>query len=648
MKKHAKKFNNKENSKTNNSKPFHFKKEVETVLKLTMKPYNEKNYKPFNTPSKVFSLSPIKKNIRHLSTQKDINSNVRENNNNNMQYDKYRKELNMFSDSLRQLKVYFPNNTEIKELEKSIGVMAPARLEHIKLENNLKDQISELDLQIDSFKSTKDVLEAELVDLDKQILDQQLNKEVSLEMEKENNNKLMKDKLIAEMQNQYMIKDKDMKNKKKSLSSSREFQEKYDLFMKREEYLTKQKEKEIEKDIINKKEKKKNIVIQLNGINDNLKDLHKIRNFFLQKLYEHYLIILKDGKDTRNEGLSWVIREIFALDKKVMLSYLPIFLDKLCIKYIFDMTHLNIKITEVENEIKKTKEEFKKVGIINKGDKSIINESIMKNNQQTMDINEITQNYWEKIREIFGKNSKFGKNNHSILKQKGLNNIKEKTPGRSFKKLKTFFNLPFVAGDPNALSIGNQDFYKLNKLLKDGQKQTAKIPDVLKIKDYAKITNNSGYFLNSDEVKKVQNYLSLKSQLNNLRKKKEKMKTNEMTRIFKEFQRNDYENRFNVDKITVISALIGEDNLNSELVKQSKREKKYIDAIMKGRLHMKMKSVDKAMMEKNILGETTSTGLNGINQMVKSMDRFEVKKTIDLDGNKGFHSNHSQNYAMTF
>ncbi len=69
---------------------------------------------------------------------------------------------------------------------------------------------------------------------------------------------------------------------------------------------------------------------------------------------------------------------------------------------------------------------------------------------------------------------------------------------------------------------------------------------------------------------------------------------------------------------------------------------------MKGRMHIKMKSVDKAMMEKNILGETTSTGLNGINQMVKSMDRFEVKKTIDLDGNKGFHSNHSQNYAMTF
>ena len=230
----------------------------------------------------------------------------------------------------------------------------------------------------------------------------------------------------------------------------------------------------------------------------------------------------------------------------------------------------------------------------------------------------------------------------------GKNKSKGKTPSKSFKKLKTFFNLPFVAGDPNALSIGKSEIGNLNKLLKDGQKQNAKIPDVLKIKDYAKIANNSGYFLNSEEVKKVQNYLSLKNQLNNLRKKKEKMKTNEMTRIFKEFQRNDYENRFNVDKITVISALIGEDNLNSELVKQSKREKKYIDAIMKGRLHMKMKSVDKAMMEKNILGENTQPRINGINQMVRSMDRFEVKKTLSLDSNKGFLSNSSQNYAMTF
>ena len=655
MKKNLKRTNFKEYRRSSNSKKFRFKRDVETVLKLTINQNNITPFKAIHSPRKLLSMSPIKNNVKRLSTQKNIDTNIKENNNNNIQFDKYRKELNRFSDSLQQLKTYFPNNAEIKELEKSIGVMAPARLEHIKLENNLKDQIHQIDVQETSLRSQRDLLEAELVSLDKKIMDQQINKEFAIDLEKENNNKLMKDKLLSELQNQYISTDKDKEKddinmspnriRKRTLSSNREFQEKFDLFMKREEYLAKQKEKEIEKDIINTKENKKNVAKKLKVINNNLKDLHKIRNFFLTKLYEHYLNVLKEGSDTRNEGLSWIIREIFALDKKVMLSFMPKFLDKLCIKYIFNMTHLNIKITEVENEIKKTKEQFKKVGIVNKGDEMIVNESIMKANKRQMDMNELTESYWEKIRKTFGNNYKFDKsikNKHSILKKKkDIENNKSPPNSPELAKLrkKSFLDIPFLSGDPNTITTASKDISNINQLLKDGQKQNAKIPNVLKIKDYAKITNNSGYFLNSEEIKKVQYYLSLKAQLNNLRKKKETMKTNEMTRIFKEFQRNDYENRFNIDKTTVISALIGEDNLNSELVKQSKREKKYLEAIMKGRMHIKMKSVDKAMMEKNILGEST-------NKMAKSMDNFE--KNIDIAVyNKAF-SMSSKNYGLTF
>ena len=658
MKKNLKRTNIKEYRRSSNSKKFRFKRDVETVLKLTINQNNITPFKAIHSPRKLLSMSPIKNSVKRLSTQKNIDTNIKENNNNNIQFDKYRKELNRFSDSLQQLKTYFPNNAEIKELEKSIGVMAPARLEHIKLENNLKDQIHQIDVQETSLRSQRDLLEAELVSLDKKIMDQQINKEFAIDLEKENNNKLMKDKLLSEFQNQYISTDKDKEKddinmspnsfnriRKRTLSSNREFQEKFDLFMKREEHLAKQKEKEIEKDIINTKENKKNVAKKLKVINNNLKDLHKIRNFFLTKLYEHYLNVLKEGSDTRNEGLSWIIREIFALDKKVMLSFMPKFLDKLCIKYIFNMTHLNIKITEVENEIKKTKEQFKKVGIINKGDEMIVNESIMKANKRQMDINELTESYWEKIRKTFGNNYKFDKsikNKHSILKKKKeIENNKSPPNSPELAKLrkKSFLDIPFLSGDPNTITSASKDISNINQLLKDGQKQNAKIPNVLKIKDYAKITNNSGYFLNSEEIKKVQYYLSLKAQLNNLRKKKETMKTNEMTRIFKEFQRNDYENRFNIDKTTVISALIGEDNLNSELVKQSKREKKYLEAIMKGRMHIKMKSVDKAMMEKNILGEST-------NKMAKSMDYFE--KNIDIAVyNKAF-SMSSKNYGLTF
>ena len=658
MKKNLKRTNIKEHRRSSNSKKFRFKRDVETVLKLTINQNNITPFKAIHSPRKLLSMSPIKNSVKRLSTQKNIDTNIKENNNNNIQFDKYRKELNRFSDSLQQLKTYFPNNAEIKELEKSIGVMAPARLEHIKLENNLKDQIHQIDAQETSLRSQRDLLEAELVSLDKKIMDQQINKEFAIDLEKENNNKLMKDKLLNELQSQYISTDKDKEKddinmspnsfnriRKRTLSSNREFQEKFDLFMKREEYLAKQKEKEIEKDIINTKENKKNVAKKLKVINNNLKDLHKIRTFFLTKLYEHYLNVLKEGSDTRNEGLSWIIREIFALDKKVMLSFMPKFLDKLCIKYIFNMTHLNIKITEVENEIKKTKEQFKKVGIINKGDEMIVNESIMKVNKRQMDMNELTESYWEKIRKTFGNNYKFDKsikNNHSILKKKkDIENNKSSPNSPELAKLrkKSFLDIPFLSGDPNTITSASKDISNINQLLKDGQKQNAKIPNVLKIKDYAKITNNSGYFLNSEEIKKVQYYLSLKAQLNNLRKKKETMKTNEMTRIFKEFQRNDYENRFNIDKTTVISALIGEDNLNSELVKQSKREKKYLEAIMKGRMHIKMKSVDKAIMEKNILGEST-------NKMAKSMDYFE--KNIDIAVyNKAF-SMSSKNYGLTF
>lgn len=661
MKKNSKKNNQRELNKLNikyaTSRVFRFRKDVETVFKLNMKSDNES---PLNSPKKII-LSPIKLNTKQ-SPKNSLNSESNESNDNinSNQYDKYRKELNKFSDSLRQLKQYFPNNTDIKELEKSIGITAPARLDHIKLENNLKSQIHEIDTQVEALKSKKDMLESQFILTEKKILDHQLNIEVALDMEKENNTKLIKEKLINEFQNQFYSnnkekenkdkenndkenKEKEIKNRRKLLTSSREFQEKFDMFIKREEYLTKQKEKQIEKDILNEKQNKQNIIKKLSKYNNDIKELHKIKNFLVEKLYEHYLNVLKEGKDTRNEGLSWVIREIFSLDKKVMLSFMPLFLDKLCIKYIFEMTHLNIKLTGIENEIKKTKNEFKKVGIIGQGDESIVNQNILKTSQNNMTTNELTQNYWNKIRQMFGKSSSMNK------KEIKLNSIKTNKSAnvkvglnKSIKKLRTFVNIPLFSGDPNSHINQNKTIGNINQLLKDEQKQSSKIPEVLKVKDYTKLTNNTGYFLNSDEIKKIQNYLSLKTQLNNLRKKKETMKTNEMTRIFKEFQRNDYENKFNVDKMTVISALIGEDNLNSELVKQSKREKKYIEAILRGRMHVKMKSVDKAMMEKNLSGDNNE---NPLNKMVKSMNGFEIHKNQENEKNK---FNLSRNYGMTF
>ena len=110
MKKNSKKNNQREINKLNTSRVFRFRKDVETVFKLNMKSDNES---PLNSPKKII-LSPIKLNTKQ-SPKNSLNSESNESNDNinSNQYDKYRKELNKFSDSLRQLKQYFPNNSVI-------------------------------------------------------------------------------------------------------------------------------------------------------------------------------------------------------------------------------------------------------------------------------------------------------------------------------------------------------------------------------------------------------------------------------------------------------------------------------------------------------------------------------------------------------
>jgi hypothetical protein len=57
-----------------------------------------------------------------------------------------------------------------------------------------------------------------------------------------------------------------------------------------------------------------------------------------QVLLAHYHKLLKDGRDTRIEGIIWIIKEILLLGSNVILSHLPNFLDEKCIMYLFNVT----------------------------------------------------------------------------------------------------------------------------------------------------------------------------------------------------------------------------------------------------------------------------------------------------------------------
>ena len=638
MRKKAKRNISQDYFKSNKSNIFHYKKEVETVLKLNLSPYNEsQSFNSINFPS----LSSEKHAMNSMRVDNSINSNILDNirNNTNNEENKYEKDLNKFTNSLKQLKTYYPNNTDLLELEKYAGVKTPTRIEHIKLENNLKEKLLSYEKEENEIRNKKEILENQLLNIDNKIIDQQLNIEVVMGIEKENNNKVIRDKLISKFEEEYNKKEKenDVKGRKKNYTNSKEFQEELDLFMQREEYNTKQKAKEIENDIINNKNEKKEINEKLNLTLENLKNIHKNKNYVIQKLYNHYLNLLHEGKDTRNEGLSWIIREIFNLDKKVMLSYMPEFLDKLCIQYLFSMTHLNVEISEIEKEIKVCKEEFKNFEFTNKRNnflfKNNLNKSRKNNNPKEFidEKNEGMYEYLKKIRQTFcsspnyNRNIKFNNSQPYLFKNSKIHNNKN----ISFKKQKTLLSLPFINGDPNWLAKSNKEVDYTNQLLKDVINDH--IPKILKVKDLAKMTRKSGYFMSGDEIKKVQNYLNLNKKLNNLRKKKENMKFNEMTRIFKEFQRNGYGEKFNIDKISVISALIGEDNVKSELIKQTKREKKYIEEILKGRMHKKILGTDKSASVKNIYAGIQFNELSkrfkglGIFEDIKNNEEYEKR-----------------------
>ena len=460
MKLKTKKYNS-EHNKSSTSNVFHFKKDVETVLKLSFSPNKENELSHIQNNNSLSQNKSIlsKKHIDNNS----INLTISEESNNDNLENKYEKELNKFTHSLKQLKTYYPNNTDLIELEKSAGVKIPTRIEHLKTENKLKQQISSYQTEEQNIKIKKDIIQKELFDLEKRILDLELSLEVVVGFEKENNNKVIRNKLISKFEKEYNKNDEN-KSKKKNISNTKEFQDELDLFLQRQEYNTKLKAKEIENDIIINKNKKKEINKKLNGVIEKLRIIHKNKNFNIDKLYKHYLNLLKDGKDTRNEGLCWIIREIFSLDKKVMLSYMPGFLDKLCIKYLFNMTHLNIEISGVENEIKSFKNEFKKVSIINNGEDFLKSKNLMKNNKNNLsneylnEKNELMLEYLDKIRKTFCKNSnanrniKF-KNSQSYIKKNqnktNINSFNNSNKKISFKKKKTVFLLPFINGDPN-------------------------------------------------------------------------------------------------------------------------------------------------------------------------------------------------------
>ncbi len=111
----------------------------------------------------------------------------------------------------------------------------------------------------------------------------------------------------------------------------------------------------LKEEIQNFLEKKKKLADTIKEIKNSINELKTQLSSIKIKLLGHYHTLLKEGRDTRHEGLVWLIKAIWNLDENVLLSYCPKFLDEKAIDYIFSIAKREIDFHNLKNEMEEWK-----------------------------------------------------------------------------------------------------------------------------------------------------------------------------------------------------------------------------------------------------------------------------------------------------
>lgn len=181
-----------------------------------------------------------------------------------------------------------------------------------------------------------------------------------------------------------------------------------------------------------------------------------------------------------------------------------------------------------------------------------------------------------------------------------------------------------IQGDPNHYHIYNKKYEEYNTKeikVKDGEIYNVKNDNLLK----------------ENQIVKLNDCFLLNKQMEELKKIKEDLKNKEMDRIFTEYQKNKYYERYNVDKNEVIKALVGEENLMHEIYHQNKKDKQFNDEILKTRFFKKV-------YNKNLLLLKQYKNFN-----LNSNSQINIKKLFQqkLINNKSLVVNKNNNLNVT-
>ena len=563
-------------------------------------------------PSKIFKYFESKEKLQ--------NSQINISTNSTNGYNEITEEdlalTNNLSTSIQKLKTLIPDIN--KKMANNYSAIINIPKKDYKVESNenyLNSVLTHLYQKVKKIKNKKFLVENELNNIEKEINDKQLfielakddnfQKNIKLKIiqkfEQEYNeskNKELNDitnsqtnsidkKELFSLKNKYKdekeIKEQKISESKKAIEKKniidelkeRAFKSKLNNMILTNQILTKQKSDRFIKEIIELKERKKITWEKIDIYNEKLKKLHSIQHKIKDSLYMYYLSILKEGKDTRDEGLAWVIAEILNLGKKVLISHVPKYLDEKSILYLFIKAHIILKIKYIE----------KKINELNDNEKDKANKEIKK----------ITL-----------------RDNLKLKARKTLNNIKEKFIFNKYEN--NIKKMPLIENEKNSSNLNpiSLNKYKISSLfLKKSDKKLSKSNSMIiykyrnnylqdekgnDISNNIKINENKKSLLKQNKKISFEKYIAWKDEIEKLKELKETLKEKEMERIFEEFRLKKYSKKYNIDKKIVLSALIGEQNITKEFTIQNKKEKLLKEERGKTRLYVNDYLINKSVL----------------------------------------------------
>ncbi|CDW80296.1 UNKNOWN [Stylonychia lemnae] len=422
----------------------------------------------------------------------------------------------------------------------------------------------------------------------------------SLRIENCNLSEIIKSKYGQEMQSQYFsdgLTDGSRTSKiSPNLMRSKRATGKVEDFMKMKavrDQLNQKKEK-INGKIAKCNERIQNNVNQIHMFEYEVDQIRKDINSTKAEQVEHYQKLLKEGIDSRKDGLIWIIKAIWHLGNDVNLADMPNYLDSESISFLLDYGKLDIKRSELHHMLKDLKLRCRKDRI----------HQVYRNKSMSMSRGESQERQNQSPPpKSFGFFKKSGESNKQKKAQQRMDLFGKKTKEEILKQAKEkLHEMAQTIEVVNQAVEENEDIDILMQLYEEhksheissqeiSEEETVQLQSSQKfvqsplvvegVSSYQRreslidIDRMQKQFAKIDQKTLEIEIVNLEKRYSGLKTKMRRLKQEALERIGKEFMLNNYQKRFKINQEVVLSAIVGEDKAKETMSKQLKKQDDY-------------------------------------------------------------------------